>query len=183
MFVLASKSPRRRALLASVGLHPEIVAADADETPLPNEAPIPYAMRVAEAKARAIDAGDRAVLAADTVVALDGAILAKATDRSDAIRMLRQLSGRWHTVHTAVVLVRGASRLAELVSTPVRFRELSDDEIARYVDTQEPMDKAGAYGIQGEGGALVAEVRGSYTNVVGLPLEETLRMLALMGLA
>jgi septum formation protein len=181
MFVLASRSPRRRSLLASAGLHPEVVAADVDETPHPGEAPIPYAMRVAEVKARAVEANGRAVLAADTVVALDGEILGKATDRSDAIRMLRTLSGRWHTVHTAVVITTGASVLSDLVSTPVRFRELSDEEIARYVDTQEPMDKAGAYGIQGEGGALVAEVRGSYTNVVGLPLEETLRLLALIG--
>jgi septum formation protein len=180
MFVLASRSPRRRALLASVGLQPEIIAADVDETPLDGEAPIPYALRVAEAKARAVTS-DRPVLAADTVVALDGRILAKAEDPADAVRMLSELSARWHTVHTAIVLV-GDRVLRDLVSTEVRFRALSREEILRYVDTQEPMDKAGAYGIQGEGGALVAEVRGSYTNVVGLPLEETIRLLSLMGI-
>ena len=168
-------------MLASVGLHPEIVAADVDETPLPGEAPIPYALRVATSKANAI-LDPRPVLAADTVVALDGRILAKAEDPDDAVRMIRELSGRWHAVHTAVVL-RGERTLSDLVTTEVRFRDLSDAEIRRYVDTREPMDKAGAYGIQGEGGALVAEVRGSYTNVVGLPLEETLRLLQLMGLA
>jgi septum formation protein len=181
MFVLASRSPRRKALLAAVGLHPQIVAADVDESPLFGEAPIPYALRVAEAKAAAID-GDRAVLAADTVVALDGRILSKGTEPSDAARIIRELSGRWHAVHTAVVL-RGERTLVDLVSTEVRFRELAEDEIERYVATKEPVDKAGAYGIQGEGGALVAEVRGSYTNVVGLPLEETLRLLRLAGLA
>ncbi len=180
--MLASRSPRRRTLLESVGLSFEIEAADIDETPLPGEPPIPYGLRVAEAKSRAVAAKGRAVLAADTVVALDGRILAKAEDAEDAARMLRALSGRWHTVHTAVVLARGPDTLFELVSSEVRFRALSDPEIARYLASGEPMDKAGAYGIQGEGGALVAEVRGSYTNVVGLPLEETLRLLALMGL-
>lgn len=182
MFILASRSPRRRELLRSVGLEPEIVAADVDETPNPDEVPLAYALRVAEAKAAAVHPDDRRpVLAADTVVALDGRILAKAEDERDAERMLAALSGRWHTVHTAVVLRAEAHVLRDVVSTEVRFRVLDPEEIQRYVLTGEPMDKAGAYGIQGKGGALVAEVRGSYTNVVGLPLEETLRLLDLMG--
>ena len=179
--MLASRSPRRRALLASVGFTPEIRAADVDESPLEGEAPIPYALRVAEAKARAIES-ELPVLSADTVVALDGRILAKASDPEDAARMLAELSDRWHTVHTAVILLSADRSLSELVSTEVLFRALSHTEIQRYVATQEPMDKAGAYGIQGEGGALVREVRGSYTNVVGLPLAETLRLLALVGI-
>lgn len=183
-FVLASRSPRRRALLAAAGLTPELAAADVDETPLPGELPLAYGLRVATAKAMACP-GERPVLAADTVVALDGAILAKADDRAHAEAMLAQLSGRTHVVHTAVVLDPrglGGELLSDVVSTTVRFRALSAEEIRAYVATGEPMDKAGAYGIQGEGGALVAEVRGSYTNVVGLPLEETLRLLGLVGL-
>jgi septum formation protein len=176
---LASQSPRRKALLASIGVVPRIVAPAVDETPLAHELPIAHALRVARAKAMAV-AGD-AVLAADTVVALDGLILAKPIDVEDAVAMLSQLSDRTHVVHTAVVLAAGGRVLSDVVTTAVRFRALSEQEIRAYVATKEPMDKAGAYGIQGEGGALVAELRGSYTNVVGLPLEETLRLLAIAG--
>lgn len=176
MLVLASKSPRRLALLRSAGINPAVAPADVDETPLEGELPIPYAVRIAVNKAQAIEA--ELVIAADTVVALDGLILAKPGDAAGARRMLGALSGRWHTVHTAVV-ARSTRTVIEVVSSAVRFRSLAAEEIDRYVATGEPMDKAGAYGIQGEGGSLVAEVRGSYTNVVGLPLEETLRLIAL----
>lgn len=175
-FVLASASPRRRDLLAQVGLQPQITPSDVDETPHEGELPLDYVARVARDKAMAYP-GAEAVLAADTVVALDQRCLGKADDQAHARRMLGELSGCTHFVHTAVVLRTGQDVLTEVVSTEVRFRELGAEEIARYVDSGEPMDKAGAYGIQGLGGALVASLKGSYTNVVGLPLEETLAML------
>ena len=121
------------------------------------------------------------VLAADTVVALDGACLGKAADDEEACAMLSRLSGRGHAVHTAVVVQSGERSFSDVVTTSVRFRTLGSAEIERYVATGDPRDKAGAYGIQGAGGSLVAEVRGSYTNVVGLPLEQTLRILDLAG--
>lgn len=179
-FVLASASPRRRALLQSVGLSPVIDPADVDETPRPDEAPLAYALRVATDKAQK-KAHPVPVLAADTVVALDGTILGKSADPAEAERMLARLSGRTHTVHTAVVVAHHGHHYFDVVSAQVRFRHLSAQEIARYVATKEPLDKAGAYGIQGEGGALVAAVEGSYTTIVGLPLEETLRLLGLVG--
>lgn len=179
-FVLASASPRRRALLEAVGLAPIIDPADVDETPRAVEAPLAYALRVATDKAKK-RTHPVPVLAADTVVALDGAILGKSADPAEARLMLERLSGRTHTVHTAVVVWAAGQLLSEVVSSTVRFRRLNAREIERYVQTGEPLDKAGAYGIQGAGGALVASVEGSYTNIVGLPLEETLRLLALVG--
>lgn len=181
-FVLASASPRRRWLLGSVGLEFEVRPANVDETPKSGEAPDVYAVRVAMDKALAVPA-DVPVLAADTVVALGSEILGKAADTEDAVRMLAKLSGQTHHVHTGVALVAGGERFDALVSTEVRFRDVDEAEIRRYVATGEPMDKAGAYGIQGDGGALVAEVRGSYTNVVGLPVEETLALLAKVGVS
>ena len=166
-------------LLASAGLAPDVRPQDVDETPRPGEAPITYAMRVATAKALACD-DPRPALAADTIVAFDGECLGKAASTEIACAMLRRLSGRTHVVHTAIVLNAGRV-FADIVSTSVRFRELTDAEIERYVATGEPMDKAGAYGIQGGGGALVDRVDGSYTNVVGLPLRETLCLLGLAG--
>lgn len=177
--VLASQSPRRKALLLSIGIRPRIVVPAVDETPLPGELPMAHALRVATKKAEAVKG--EAVLAADTVVALDAEILGKPVDEEDAVAMLSKLSDRTHVVHTAVVLSIRGRVLADVVTTEVRFRALSEAEIRNYVATREPMDKAGAYGIQGEGGALVAELAGSYTNVVGLPLEETLRLLAIAG--
>ncbi|MEQ9501053.1 MAG: Maf family protein [Deltaproteobacteria bacterium] len=179
--VLASASPRRRHLLTAAGVSIDVRPADVDETPLEGEAPDAYALRVARDKALAHGLAEP-VLAADTVVALGDEILGKAEDVEDAKRTLAKLSGESHVVHTAVVLAVGGEVEELLVTTAVRFRALSSAEIDRYVATGEPMDKAGAYGIQGEGGALVAEVRGSYTNVVGLPLEETLALLAKRGL-
>lgn len=182
-FVLASRSPRRRDLLAAVGLTPTIVASDVDETPHPDERPVGYGLRVACAKASACLAPEP-VLAADTVVALDDEIFGKAPDAAAAVAMLRRLSGRRHQVHTAVALrpSLGAEVKTIVVTTQVSFRTLTSGEIERYVATKEPMDKAGAYGIQGRGGALVATVEGSYTNVVGLPVEETLALLAPLGI-
>ena len=181
-FVLASRSPRRRDLLAAVGLSPRIIASDVDETPRPDESPIPYGLRVATAKAEACPAAEP-VLAADTVVALDDEIFGKAPDAEAAVAMLQRLSGQRHQVHTAVALRPSLTHAIEaiVVTTQVSFRMLSRSEIERYVASGEPMDKAGAYGIQGLGGALVSKVDGSYTNVVGLPVEETLALLAPLG--
>ncbi len=176
--VLASASPRRAALLYAAGVSFEVRPADLDETPLPGEAPRAYARRVARAKARAVHAHDgETVLAADTVVALGARILGKPDSTEAARAMLSDLSGRTHAVHTAVAVRVGTRIIGRTVTTRVRFRSLSEADIARYLATGEPYDKAGGYGIQGEGGALVARVVGSYTAVVGLPLEETLVLL------
>ncbi len=178
---LASASPRRRDLLAAAGIPCDIAPQDVDEAIHDGELPIAYVLRVARSKAAAYRGACEAVLAADTTVAIDGAILAKAADDADAARMLALLSGRAHAVHTAVVLAWGEARLERVVTTEVRFRALTAAEIGAYIATGEPRDKAGAYGIQGHGGALVAAVHGSYTNVVGLPLPETLAMLRAAG--
>ncbi len=175
MIVLASASPRRRELLAAAGITFTVHPADVDEAQHPDEEPVAYALRVATAKAHAIDAVH--VLAADTVVHLDGRVLHKPGLPDAARATLRLLSGREHTVSTAAVF-RGAVERSVVVHTRVCFRALGDEEIDRYVATGEPLDRAGAYAIQGGGGALVDWIDGSYTNVVGLPLRETLAMLA-----
>lgn len=180
MLVLASASPRRAALLASAGVRFVVRPTQADETPRPGEAPRDYVRRVALAKAD--HAEGRPALAADTTVALDGAILGKPAHADEARELLARLSGREHRVHTAVVVVGPGGRWTRVVTTRVRFRALSAEDIDRYVATGEPLDKAGAYGIQGHGGALVDRVAGSYTNVVGLPLRETLGLLARAGI-
>ena len=173
--ILASASPRRRALLHAAGVSFTVQAADVDESVLPGEDAADYARRVAAAKAEAVP-GD-VVLAADTVVALDGRVYGKPATPEEARATLRALSGRTHQVYTAVALrILGRTRV-RLVVSRVRFRALSERDLDWYVATGEPMDKAGAYGIQGEGMALVDRLWGSYTNVMGLPLKETLAML------
>src|SRR5262245_39681975 len=186
LLILASASPRRLELLRSMGLSPEVRPVVLDETPLPNEPPDAMVLRLARAKARA--AADEAaamtdavVLAADTIVAIDGRVLGKPADVQEAARMLRLLSGRSHSVFTAVALRRtGVDPPAaeEVCESRVHFAPLSDGEIAAYVATGEPMDKAGAYGIQAGGGRFVSRVEGSYTNVVGLPLDRISPLLA-----
>ena len=181
--VLASQSPRRRELLGQLGLALEVRPAHADEAVLPGETPRDYVLRVARAKARAI-AGD-VVLAADTAVVLGAEILGKPVDRADARRMLQALSGTVHEVLTAVVVRRAAIRLEldAVVATKVRFAPLGPAEIDWYVGTGEPLDKAGAYAIQGAGGAFVLGVEGSVSNVVGLPVAETAALLRRAGLS
>jgi septum formation protein len=178
-FTLASGSPRRRELLARVGIHPLVAPVEVDETPLDHETPVECVLRLARAKANASPAP--VALAADTVVALDGHILGKPRDRDHADQLLRWLSGRTHRVHSAVVLRVEDRSSWDLVTTDVRFRVLLEAEIAHYLDSGEPWDKAGAYGIQGLGGAFVECIDGSYTNVVGLPLSQTLRLLRREG--
>jgi septum formation protein len=177
--VLASGSPRRRRMLAELGLDFTLAVADIAEVAQPGESPADFARRLAGEKAAAVALRHPAswVLAADTVVARAGRILGKPADSEDAAAMLAALSGHWHTVWTGFALRRGRDVLAEVVTTEVRFAELSDPLIRAYVATGEPLDKAGAYGIQGRGGLLVREIRGSYSNVVGLPLAEVIAAL------
>jgi nucleoside triphosphate pyrophosphatase len=175
--VLASQSPRRRELLAQLGLALDVRPAHADESTLPGEAPRDYVLRVAREKARAVP-GDL-VLAADTAVVLGSEVLGKPTGADDARRMLRALSGTVHAVLTAVCVRRAAPAA---IATEVRFARLSPEAIDWYVATGEPLDKAGAYAIQGSGGAFVLSVEGSVSNVVGLPLAETADLLARAGL-
>jgi septum formation protein len=183
--VLASRSPRRRELLEQLGLALEVRPTDADETVLPGEAPRDYVLRVAREKARA--SGGAVVLAADTAVVLGGEVLGKPADAGEARRMLERLSGTRHEVLTGVCVRRAAAaalaveELDAVVATTVRFARLSPAEIAWYVGTGEPLDKAGAYAIQGAGGAFVLEVSGSVSNVVGLPLAETAALLRRAG--
>lgn len=182
--VLASASPRRLALLTQAGLAPTVQPSNVDETPAADEPAVAYARRVARSKclAAAPVAADALVLAADTVVHVGNTLYGKPIDAVDATAMLRELAGRWHQVTTAFALAR-AGALLELaaVTTGVRFRALSAADVERYVASGEPLDKAGAYGIQGLGGALIDQVDGSYTNVVGLPLPEVLAALARHG--
>jgi septum formation protein len=181
--VLASQSPRRRELLAQLGFALEVRPAHADESVAPGEPPREYVLRVARDKARAVQ-GD-VVLAADTAVVLGDEVLGKPADAADARRMLRALSGTTHEVLTAVVVRRAAIRieLDAVVSTRVRFAPLSPAEVDWYVASGEPLDKAGAYAIQGAGGVFVLGVEGSVSNVVGLPLAESAALLRRAGLS
>ena len=181
--VLASSSPRRRELLTLIGIPHTVRPADIDETPEPGERPHPHAERLARGKAAVVAAREpnAIVVAADTIVVVDGEILGKPRDAEHAALMLRRLSARSHTVHTAVAVARAGSVVSGVESVGVTFRELSDDDIAAYVATGEPMDKAGAYGIQGLGATLVTRVDGDYFAVMGLALGLTVRLLARVG--
>ena len=185
--VLASASPRRRDLLSSAGLTFSVRPADIDETPLDDEAPADYVRRLSIEKADACAASPLAssrdvIVAADTTVEIGGLILAKPLDDDDAYAMLRRLSGRSHSVHTGVTVsaaAHGARRSSTIVvTTQVHFADLSDDAIDWYLTTGEAADKAGAYGIQGAAGVFVERVEGSVTNVIGLPLAETVELIA-----
>jgi len=189
--ILASASPRRRELLAGLGLPFEVIVSGIDEQPWPREMPASYALRNAAEKAREVaqhadGQGDTLIIAADTIVVVDDHILEKPADAAHAVEMLRRLSGRWHEVMTGLCVWHrtrgGFHEQADAVRTGVRFRDLTEREMADYAASGEPMDKAGAYAIQGGAAGFVAETRGSYTNVVGLPLEALRRMLAGRGL-
>lgn len=179
--VLASQSPRRRELLEQLGLALEVRPAHTDEAVHAGEPAADYVLRVARDKARAV-AGE-VVLAADTAVVLRGEVLGKPRDPADARRMLAALSGTAHEVLTGVCVRRSAVRIeaSAVVSSTVRFAKLSPSQIDWYVATREPLDKAGAYAIQGAGGAFVLAVEGSVSNVVGLPLVETADLLRRAG--
>lgn len=181
--ILASQSPRRRDLLSLIGLAHEVMPADVDESVLPDESPAAHAERLARAKACAIAVLDRdaIVVGSDTIVVLDGHILGKPADATDAARMLRMLSGRTHTVLTAVAVARGTSLASSVESVEVTFRALSDELIASYVATGEPLDKAGAYGIQGYGATIVERIHGDYFAVMGLALGRLVDLLGAVG--
>ena len=176
--VLASASPRRLELLGRIGIVPEVVPADIDETPIAGESPADLVLRLALAKARAVSQRlpGRVVLAADTIVSLDGEALGKPDDRAEAISMLRQLSGSTHQVLTGHAML-GVVEQTAVVTTEVTFADLTDETIADYVTTGEPDDKAGAYAIQGRAGAFVLSITGCPTNVVGLSLPATLTLM------
>jgi septum formation protein len=184
--ILASASPRRRELLRQIGVDFTIDPADVDERVLPNESPEAYATRVALEKARvaAQRAGKGIIIAADTIVVLDNAILGKPADHGDAERMLKMLSGRTHQVMTGIAVMDSATgkTVTRASITNVRFRELSPDEISWYAATGEPLDKAGAYGIQEKGSLFISRIEGCYFNVVGLPLSLLGEMLLEFGI-
>lgn len=185
--VLASASPRRRELLAQVGLKARVVPADVDETVLPGETPQAHVVRLSVAKALAVagqvDTAGCFFVGSDTVVVRDGSILGKPVDAADAAAMLRSLSGRAHEVVSgyAVHDRRSGRTLSGAVVTRVWFKELTDGEIAGYIASGEPFDKAGAYAIQGLGAFMVPRIDGSYPNVVGLPLCEVIAALEELG--
>jgi len=180
--VLASGSPRRREILTALGIVFEVRPAGADETPRPGERALALAERIARAKCEAaMRESETAVLAADTVVDVDGEPLNKPESDDDARRMLRRLSGRAHLVHTAIALgIRGTVHV-RTVSSEVVFRALDDGTIDRYVASGEGRDKAGAYAVQGTGAGLVLAVHGSPSNVIGLPAAETVALLVEAG--
>jgi septum formation protein len=179
---LASASPRRRELLNLVGIDHEVRPANIDETYLPGEQPRDHAERLAREKAAAIDGTDSVTIGSDTIVVVDGQVLGKPRDRAHAAEMLRQLSGRSHIVMTGVAAKWRGVLASGLEEVSVTFRPLSDDEIERYIDTGEPMDKAGAYGIQGFGATIVDRVDGDYFAVMGLPLNRLVGLLRTLGL-
>jgi septum formation protein len=184
--ILASASPRRRELLHEARVVFVVIPSNVSEDKQPGEPPEQYARRVAREKAQ--DVAQRQpgawVLGADTVVVIDGVILGKPRDAADGYRMLRLLSGRTHQVLTAFALVDGSGtvRTNQVVTSHVAFKLLSDARIQTYLATGEPFDKAGAYAVQGVGASLIERVEGSYTNVVGLPMDEVLAALRIAGL-
>lgn len=180
--VLASSSPRRRDLLAGLGVAFEVVSPDVDETRLGHESGVDYVARLAGAKAAAVHTDEAAlVIAADTTVEIDGEVLEKPVDASDARRMLMALSGRVHRVHTGLAVRRARRTEIEVVTTAVTFATLTSGLVDWYVGTGEAMGKAGGYALQGVGGALVERVDGSVTNVIGLPMYELLALTARVG--
>ncbi len=178
MLILASASPRRRELLTAAGFDFEVRVAGVDEIRLVREPPIAFVQRLAAEKAAAIEIreGD-VVLGADTIVCIQGEVLGKPADLSDAVRMLRMLAGRSHWVYTGFCLRTTATTVVDYAGTEVTFSDLTDREIAEYVQTGEPLDKAGAYAVQGLASKFVLEIRGCYQNVVGLPVSRVYRHL------
>ncbi len=177
-FILASASPRRKELLSGMGIDFEVIVSEADESSVTKELePELYVQELAMLKAAAVAREQKKnkhalIIGADTVVTLDGEILGKPKDEADAENMLKRLSGRTHEVYTGycVIRVKDGFSVCAAVKTEVKFKEINDDKIRSYIATGEPMDKAGAYGIQGLGGLLIEKINGDYANVVGLPV-------------
>jgi septum formation protein len=183
--ILASASPRRRELLRLVGIEHEVQPADIDESYLPGERPGAHAERLARGKAETVAStagSDVVTIGSDTIVVVDGDVLGKPRDQAHAQEMLRRLSGRSHVVMTGVAVAWRGQTLSGVEAVGVTFRPLSDDEIDRYIGTGEPMDKAGAYGIQGFGATIVERVDGDYFAVMGLALNRLARLLRDAGL-
>ena len=181
--VLASASPRRRELLSLIGIHHIVRPADVDESLHENEVPAVYAERLARAKAstHAIDDDSTLVIGSDTIVVIDDRVLGKPRDAREAAEMLRTLSGRTHTVYTAVAVRRGAVIVSAVEHVAVTFRHLTDDGIESYIATGEPMDKAGSYGIQGFGATIVERIDGDYFAVMGLALGTLITLFERVG--
>ena len=181
--ILASKSPRRAELLSRLGLRFSVLPAEIDETYAGNEMPADHVERLAREKAVAVGRShpDALVIGSDTIVLVDDDLLGKPVDREEAIEMLMRLSGREHQVYTAVAVAHGARVESALEQVGVRFRPLTRRECAEYAATDEPLDKAGAYGIQGRGSALVESIVGDYFAVMGLPVVRTLELLRRHG--
>lgn len=184
--ILASASPRRAEILRAAGLPFTVLSSAVDETPYPNESPQEHVQRLAAAKAELVAAravGPAIVIAADTVVTLEGKILGKPRSSDDARKMLEQLSGRTHSVLTGVMLIRlpDVERRSFVETTLVHFAQLTQEDVLRYLATDEPYDKAGAYAIQGQAGRYIPRIEGCYYNVVGLPLAHVSRALAELG--
>ncbi|MBX3132457.1 MAG: septum formation inhibitor Maf [Gemmatimonadaceae bacterium] len=181
--ILASQSPRRRELLALVGIDHEVMPADINEDVRAGEEAVPYTERLAREKAAVIAARhpEAYVIAADTTVVVDGDIVGKPEDEADAKRMLRRLSGRSHVVCTGIAVAHGARTESAVEQVTVTFRALSDEDIEAYVATGEPMDKAGAYGIQGWGATIVERVEGDYFSVMGLGARRVVELFERMG--
>lgn len=179
--ILASASPRRRALLHQIGVHYRAMVPDIDETPLPGEPPAEFVLRMARDKALAVqesEGTDLPVLGSDTAVVLKSRILGKPADRNDAVEMLQMLSGKTHEVLSAVVLaVSQTERFEALSVSRVTFAELEPDWIEAYIDTGDPLDKAGSYGVQGKAAEKISRIEGSFYGVMGLPLHETAELL------
>lgn len=187
VLLLASASPRRRELLTQLGVHYDCEPADIDETPRASELPTDYVLRMAKSKAARVAERHNlyqcTVLAADTTVVIDGDVLGKPSDLMDGLAILARLSGRTHIVMTAICLHTSAEVITQVVQTDVQFVQLNREMCESYLATDEPWDKAGAYAIQGLGGAFVSAIHGSYSNVVGLPLAETWQLLSSHGIA
>jgi len=184
LVVLASRSPRRVELLKQIVADFTVLPADIDESPHSHEDPVSYVKRLALEKARAVymvSNPHAIVIGADTTVDLDGHIFGQPVDDDDARRMLRRLSGTTHQVHTGVAVVSIAGEEVEVVSSSVTFLEIQPEMLEWYIGTGESAGKAGSYAIQGHGSALVASSAGSMTNIIGLPLEETARLLGIPG--
>jgi septum formation protein len=184
--ILASASPRRAEILRDAGIPFAILSSAVDETPFPEETPSQHVQRLADAKAELVAAravGPAIIIAADTVVTLEGRIIGKPSSTDDARQVLERLSGRTHSVVTGVTLIRlpDAERINFVETTQVQFATISSDEITRYLATEEPYDKAGAYAIQGRAGRYIPRIEGDYFNIVGLPLARVTQALADLG--
>lgn len=175
--ILASASPRRAELLRAAGINFTVRVANVDETQFPNEAPDTYVARLSRTKALAVAQPDEIVLGADTTVVIGNETAGKPIDLADAMRMLRMLSGHWHEVLTGVSIALNDEIKTEVAVTRVKFATLSEAEIEWYANSGEPEDKAGAYAIQGLAARFIERIEGSYSNVVGLPIETVYRML------